>query len=121
MVLADFNPLSYFKELSIFPRTVFLIGFFFFGIAVARGVTTDNELLFFSLILISFALACHYFSRSLWSESFPPYRERLNWRRVTAGMAMLIVTMFFVLYLDNLHRHHLFIEEISRHKLPSVP
>jgi hypothetical protein len=121
MSLADFNPLSYFKELSIFPRTVFLIGFVFFGIALTHGVSTDNELLLLSFALISFALACHYFSRSLWCESSPPYREHINWKRTTAGVLMLIVTVIFLSYLDQLHRHHAFLEDIARHHLPVFP
>jgi hypothetical protein len=113
MGLEDLNPLSYFKELSIFPRTVFWIGVVFFGIAVTRGVSSDNELLLLSFVLISFALAAHYFSRSTWNEPSPPYKERINWKTACAAVVMICVTVAFAMWLDQVHSRHALLKHLS--------
>lgn len=113
MDLSSLNPLSYFKEFTVFPRVVFWIGAIFFGVGVSRGISLDNELLFLSFVILSFALGAHYFSRCIWYESSPPYKIRLHWDRVSAGLIMLIVTFFFYQYLSNLHQHHQFLDELK--------
>jgi len=102
MPWSDWNPLSHFKELRLFPRTVFLIGFVLFSVGVARGVSSDNRTLILSFAIISFSLACQYFSRSIGHESAPPYRSFVYWGRALAGAVLLSVTTGFLFWLHCL-------------------
>lgn len=107
MPWSDWNPLSYFKELRLFPRTVFFIGFVFFWVGVTRGVSSDNEVLILSFAIISFSLACQYLFRTIRHGSAPPYRNFVVWGRALAAIALLAVAAGFLLWVYCLttHRH----------------
>ena len=105
MPWSDWNPLSYFKELRLFPRTVFFIGFVFFWIGVGRGVSCHNGVLILSFAIISFSLACQYFFGSIRQEWGPPYRKFVVWGRALAATTLLVVAAGFLLWAYCLTTH----------------
>gem|GEM_PF-5956640 len=72
MNLQDWNPLSYFRELRIFPRIVSLIGFIFLGVGIASGLSPHNRTVILAFAMMAFSLTVHYLSH--WS-----YAVRIKW------------------------------------------
>src|SRR3979490_590188 len=64
MTLRDWNPLSHFRELIAFPKTVFLIGFIFLGVGITRGLSPYNRTVILAFAMIAFSLTVHYLSQS---------------------------------------------------------
>ena len=103
MALGDLNPLSYFKELDVFPRTVFAIGFVLFFVAVGRGLTPI--LLFSSVGLIFAALAFHFISHCVWNDPQPPYTPHL-WGRGFRYLIVCILVAAFCFYVAQYTYFH---------------
>jgi hypothetical protein len=103
MALSDFNPLSYFTELDVFPRTVFGAGVLFLFVAVARGVAP--VLLFVALGLIFIALAFHFFSHCVWSDPQEPYGSRL-WAEGIVYLILCTLVAVFCFYVAQYTYFH---------------
>ena len=99
MTLSDWNPLSHFKELRTFPKVLLLIGFVFLGVGVATGLSPYNRIAILSLGLISFSLACHYFSKSFKHDVYPPYGIYVAWLSLLWSLMLLSVTAAFLAWL----------------------
>jgi len=56
MTLQDWNPLSYFRELGLFPKTLFLLRFIFFSVSIKYGLSPYNRLLILALAMIALVL-----------------------------------------------------------------
>lgn len=97
MTLQDWNPLSHFKELGIFCRTLFLIGFVFLGVGFAQGPSTQNKTAVLALILVSLSLTVHYFSH--WAYPVVIDRPSIKWSHVFSGIAMTVITAGLVWWL----------------------
>jgi len=106
MNLNNWNPLSHFNELRIFPKVLLLVGFIFLGIGINRGLSPQNRTAILSFAIISFSLASHYFSISKDHEIDPPYRNYIVWSNVFWGMLLLIITSAFLLWLYCLMSEH---------------
>jgi hypothetical protein len=91
MTLQDWNPLGHFRELRLFSRTLFLLGFLFFGVALLRGVSPQNKLLFVSLSMIAFSLAAHYLAQWRYPVVING-RVSIKYSNILRGFVMLAVT-----------------------------
>lgn len=91
MTLQDWNPLSYFRELGTFPKTVFLIGFVFLGVGIARGLSPYNRTVILALAMIAFSLTIHYLSH--WSYPVTINgRVSIKWKNLFWGVSLLAIT-----------------------------
>lgn len=91
MGLSDYNPLEFFKELTLFPRTVFLLGFIVLFVGIAHGANIYNKTAFAGIAVIMFALSCQYFATSRWQDADEPYRMHFDWWIILKAVLMLIV------------------------------
>lgn len=90
MALADLSPLSYFKELHLFPRVIFTIGgVLFLGFLFVGNVA----LVFLGLGLIFGALAFNFMLNSRWYEPGPPYSGHLAWQPFLQGLLALALAI----------------------------
>lgn len=98
MTLQDWNPLSYFRELGTFPKTVFLIGFVFLGVGIARGLSPYNRTVILALAMIAFSLTVHYLSH--WSYPVTINgRVSIKWTNLFWGISLLATTALFAWWL----------------------
>src|SRR6266567_4346913 len=91
MRLSDFNPLEHFKELTIFPRVVFLLGFIVLFVGIAQGSTIYNKTTTAGVALIMFGVSCQYFSTCRWHEPYEPYRMHFDGLILLRAFLTLIV------------------------------
>jgi hypothetical protein len=89
--LSDFNPLEHFKELTIFPRTVFLLGFIVLFVGIAQGAGFYNKTAIAGISLVAFGISCHYFSTCRWQEAGEPDEMHFDKLILLRAFAMLIV------------------------------
>jgi len=87
MTLQDWNPLSYFKELKLFSKTLFLLGFLFFGASLVRGPSPVNKTLFVALAMIAFSLASHYLAHWRYSVVING-RVSIKYSNILRGLTM---------------------------------
>jgi hypothetical protein len=98
MTLQDWNPLPYFRELRTFPKTVFLIGFIFLGVGIARGLSPQNRTVILAFAIIAFSLSVHYLSHLLYPVTING-RTSVRWTNLLWGILMLAVTASFCWWL----------------------
>lgn len=97
MSLNDWNPLSHFRELSIFPRVLLLLGFIFLGFGAARSLSPYNRTVILGLAVIALSLATHYFSD--WSYAIVNGRTTVKWWNLIRGVVMLGITTVLLWWL----------------------
>lgn len=97
MSLNDWNPLSHFRELSIFPRVLLLLGFIFLGFGAAHGLSPYNRTVIVALVIIALSLATHYFSD--WSYAIVDGRTSVKWWNLVRGVLMLGITLVLLWWL----------------------
>ena|SRR6266851_9862995 len=90
MTLQDWNPLSYFRELGLFSKTLFLLGFIFLGVSITQGLSPHNRLLILALAMIAFSLAAHYLSHWKYAVQINGHVS-VKYSNLLRGVAMLAV------------------------------
>jgi hypothetical protein len=90
----SWNVLSSFQEMGTFSKVLLLPGFLFVGAVLVHGASLSDRLLPVSLILISFSLAVHYFSKSRTTvadanQSVTVFDKGKIW----SGITMVVITI----------------------------
>jgi hypothetical protein len=95
MPLSDLSPLSYFKELSLFPRVIFTIGGVLF---FASLVVWNAALVLFGVGLVLAAVGFNFMLNSTWQNPGPPYESHLWWGQFLQGLLafLLAAACFYV-------------------------
>jgi len=91
MNLQDWNPLSYFRELGTFTKTLFLVSFIFLAVGVAGGLSPYNRTLILALAMMSLTLAIHYFSH--WAYPVRINRPSIKWGSLLRGIVTLAIAI----------------------------
>jgi hypothetical protein len=75
MPLSDLSPLSYFRELYLFPRVIFTIGgaFFFGGLFVK-----DWRVLLFGMGLVFVSVGLNFLFDLYYNDPVPPHVTRFS-------------------------------------------
>ncbi len=97
MSLTNWNPLSYFRELSIFPRVLLLLGFIFLGFGATRSLSPYNRTVILGLAFIALSFAMHYFSD--WSYAIVNGRTSVKWWNLVRGAIMVGVALILLWWL----------------------
>jgi hypothetical protein len=97
MSLNDRTPLSHFRELSIFPRVLLLLGFIFLGFGAAHGLSPYNRTVVLALVIIALSLATHYFSD--WSNAIVDGRTSVKWWNLVRGVLILGISLVLLWWL----------------------
>jgi hypothetical protein len=77
MALADFSPLTFFKELHLLPRVIFSLGA---GLLIAAFFVSIQNLVLalFGGGLVFFGVALNLLMDSVWGDPDPPHRLRIS-------------------------------------------
>jgi hypothetical protein len=101
MPLADFSPLSFFKELHLLPRVIFTLG----GGLLVAGFFVHPQGLVLALFgggLVFLGVGLNLLMDSFWNETSPPYRLHISGHVMVQSVisfGIAIVVLYFAIHL----------------------